>query len=490
MKGRHSKRRLTAFIILLIAVLAGAVAFLAYLFQYSGVSQAASAQDRHSGDAHYDMDITPYYNEGALFITQTVDFTNGDTELDRIVFSLPVNAYRRSSTAPMDSDEFDAAFTDNYTPGGVEFKSITVNDSKVEWGVSGTREAVLTLLCDVAAGESVSVYMEYYTVMPEFTGAGGFDNSEWRLMDFYPRLGMLDDGEWTAYSPGYVGRYDCAPVGDYSITLHARTEYDVIASGSASITYSQDGWNTWQIDAYDVRNLAIVMRQGGYAYERDVNGVKIRVYCDNRLKARQVVDSASAIFERMNTIYEYPYPVLSIVMGDYVTYDEAAGSLILLNQSEDDMDVQLAYLVARQWFGEIVGNDSVAEPWLSTALAQYSALLCTRDVGLQSQNTIRRDIDAALGITLPGGLTVESETTAFSASTDYNNVLRYRGAAVMEMLDEAMDGDFMDALTTYVRASAFEIANRSDFIDALNSTDGSDWSAWLSETLQGIGKLG
>ena len=60
----------------------------------------------------------------------------------------------------------------------------------------------------------------------------------------------------------------------------------------------------------------------------------------------------------------------------------------------------------------------------------------------------------------------------------------------MEMLDEAMDGDFMDALTAYVRASAFEIANRSDFIDALNSTDGSDWSAWLSETLQGIGKLG
>ena len=103
---------------------------------------------------------------------------------------------------------------------------------------------------------------------------------------------------------------------------------------------------------------------------------------------------------------------------------------------------------------------------------------------------IRRDIDAALGITLPGGLTVESETTAFSASTDYNNVLRYRGAAVMEMLDEAMDGDFMDALTAYVRASAFEIANRSDFINALNSTDGSDWSAWLSETLQGIGKLG
>ena len=84
MKGRHSKRRLTAFIILLIAVLAGAVAFLAYLFQYSGVSQAASAQDRHSGDAHYDMDITPYYNEGALFITQTVDFTNGDTELTGI----------------------------------------------------------------------------------------------------------------------------------------------------------------------------------------------------------------------------------------------------------------------------------------------------------------------------------------------------------------------------------------------------------------------
>ena len=122
------------------------------------------------------MDITPYYNEGALFITQTVDFTNGDTELDRIVFSLPVNAYRRSSTAPMDSDEFDAAFTDNYTPGGVEFKSITVNDSKVKQ------------------------YLRYYATLPQVNQSVYTWNTTQSCLNLQVQEGLItaSGGLWTS----------------------------------------------------------------------------------------------------------------------------------------------------------------------------------------------------------------------------------------------------------------------------------------------------
>ncbi len=489
-KQKNKRRLIILAAVLIIALLAGAAAFLIYLFQYSTVGEPSEVGDNHTGDAHYTMEITPYYSEGAMLITQTVDFTNDDTALDRIVFALPVNAYRRSSTAPMDSDEFDASFTDSYSPGGIEFTSIAVNGNKVEWGVSGSSEAVLTLMCDIAPEEAVSVYMEYHVLMPEFSGAGGFDDTEWRMTDFYPHLCSLTDGEWTAYSPGYVGRYECFPVSDYSVTLHAHSDYDVIVCGNTEYSLDADGWRTWSIEAYDLRNLSIVMRQGGYVYEQNVDGVCVRIYGDSRLTSRRMVSLATKIVRQMNELYQYPYATLNIVMGDYTAGDSSDGGVIIFDEDQADAESQLAYLIARQWFGEIVGSDSMTEPWLSEALAQYAALMCAQNASLKCQSAIERDIDASLGITLPGGMTVESDASVFTSNTDYVNVLRYRGAAVLQMLDEVMDDAFAQALEIYVTDNAYEITNRSDFVAALNASDGTDWSAWLSETLQGIGKLG
>ena len=69
-------------------------------------------------------------------------------------------------------------------------------------------------------------------------------------------------------------------------------------------------------------------------------------------------------------------------------------------------------------------------------------------------------------------------------------MLRYRGAAVLELMDMAMDGQLTAALSEYARANAYGFAQRADFVAALNAVSGEDWSAWLNETLQGIGQAG
>ena len=37
-------------------------------------------------------------------------------------------------------NSFDEAFEDSYSPGGLEFKVVSVDGHEVEWGVSGTSE--------------------------------------------------------------------------------------------------------------------------------------------------------------------------------------------------------------------------------------------------------------------------------------------------------------------------------------------------------------
>lgn len=488
MKRLLSGRRLAALCVLAALAVAGLGAYAAWLFRYSGVSEVEPVADANEPDADYTLDITPYYDVGALYVRQTIEFTNPGEALDRLVLCLPGNAYRRATTAPLDSDSFDEAFEDSYSPGGLEFKVVSVDGHEVEWGVSGTSEALLTLLCDVAEGASTTVYLEYYALIPEFEGAGGFGDDEWRLGEFYPYLAWLKDGEWTAYTPTYVGQYACAPIADYDVTLRAQSRFDVISTGVAAVQDSADGWNTWRITARDARELGIVMRTGGCAYERDVGGVKVRVYGHDRTQARRAIDVAAAALEFTSEIYAYPYAKLDIVLGDYAGRDWSISGLIIADGS--DWKAQLPYLIARQWWGGLVGCDSMLEPWLSEALAQYCALECTRVAGLDSYSALRSAVDSAVGITLPGGLTVESEGSAFSSWQDYINVLRYRGAAVLELMDMAMDGQLTAALSEYARANAYGFAQRADFVAALNAVSGEDWSAWLNETLQGIGQAG
>ena len=79
-------------------------AYAAWLFRYSGVSEVEPVADANEPDADYTLDITPYYDVGALYVRQTIEFTNPGEALDRLVLCLPGNAYRRATTGPLDSE--------------------------------------------------------------------------------------------------------------------------------------------------------------------------------------------------------------------------------------------------------------------------------------------------------------------------------------------------------------------------------------------------
>lgn len=489
MKQLKLRRRSALLMALSTFLLAGAALFTAYIFRYSGAGEVREPTDTFDNAADYELEITPYPDRGALKVDQRVSFV-GDMPSDRLVFCLPLNAFRRAETAPMDGDSFAEAFGRGYMTGGIGFDAIKVNGKSVEWGVSGGSEAILTLLCDVRAGEVMSVNMQYHVILPEFNGVPGFDASEWRLGEFYPYIARFEGGTWKAYAPTHIGEYNYAPVSDFDVTLHVPSGLEVISSGKAEIKRRENGWDTWHICAPDVRELGIVLRRGGCVYERETGGVKVRVYGRNRLEARRTVDMAAKVVARMNRIYEYPYPKLDIVTGGYAGRAGSYTGLIITAAAGAEAEAELVYLMARQWWGGLVLSDPKAAPWLNDALAQYGALLCASDARLRCFGKMRAEIDASYAITLPDGLTVDSESGAFNAYTDYDNVLRFRGTGVLELLDMAMEGRLETALSEFASAHAFGFADRADFVAALNAATGSEWGPWLDETLQGIGKAG
>ena len=82
MKRLLSGRRLAALCVLAALAVAGLGAYAAWLFRYSGVSEVEPVADANEPDADYTLDITPYYDVGALYVRQTIEFTNPGEALD------------------------------------------------------------------------------------------------------------------------------------------------------------------------------------------------------------------------------------------------------------------------------------------------------------------------------------------------------------------------------------------------------------------------
>ena len=95
----------------------------------------------------------------------------------------------------------------------------------------------------------------------------------------------------------------------------------------------------------------------------------------------------------------------------------------------------------------------------------------------------------ALQITLPGGLTVDSAASRFTAFGEYELVVIDRGAAVMHETRALMGREaFMDALALYVTRNGGKIASIGDFVAALNEATGSRWDEYVVGQMQGIGE--
>lgn len=215
-------------------------------------------------------------------------------------------------------------------------------------------------------GGSVSLEIDY--AGPFFERAEGKGKPRWFLPDSigrYPQVGEL-------------GR------ATFDVTIDAPDELEVVAPGA------QEGR----------RNHFVLPRPTfGFTFEigrferiRSINGaVPITVFVDDHAKLAGVYERE--ILDYTNTAVEFlvdafgPLPVDSLtVVTSPRAYSQAfAGHLVL---AEDMMSVRrrvedartvIAHEVAHQWWGHRADFNSYRDQWLSEALANYSAMLYSRE---------------------------------------------------------------------------------------------------------------
>ena len=97
---------------------------------------------------------------------------------------------------------------------------------------------------------------------------------------------------------------------------------------------------------------------------------------------------------------------------------------------------------------------------------------------------LNQNIVPSLQLTIPGGLTVTSEATLFTAD-EYDIVVRDRGAAVFHELATAMGRDqLIQGLRIFYRKGlSVHRLTEIDLTDAFKEASGKSWEAFLTDWL-------
>jgi aminopeptidase N len=132
------------------------------------------------------------------------------------------------------------------------------------------------------------------------------------------------------------------------------------------------------------------------------------------------------------------------------------------------VDFAAAQGVARQWWGEAVGNDPARHPVLHEALAQFSALLYVQDVrGAEAARQVQEDqLRGVYQVYRTfGGEDVSADRPAreYRNSFQYAAVVASKGALMLVEVRQLLGEEkFFKGLRGYYEANRLEVAETED----------------------------
>lgn len=485
---KNKQRRIVRLIAILLAVLLAGSALVSAIYSFAYAEEAP---------ARSECTLTMEYleNEQALRVSQRLVYRNeSDLSLDRLLFYAPANLFRRESSAVYAADDADAAFVYGYLPGGIELLDVRVNGEAADYGFQGESEIYLRVACELSPGESCEFSFEYYLLLTQNRAFLGVDSSDCRLSGFYFSPAYADDsyGEFILSSPVSFTRWVHSPAMDFSATITLPSHIALAATGEESAEELENGLTRWSISAANCRDFALAF---GNDHPETVSGT-LRCFTSRKSAAKKLLAYAEEAVEVCERWFG-PLPCGGMDFmetGDCNSFRSHSGmawfSEELLKEGGEDLRRAVYFCIAQQYFGFSAYAQPSADAWLSDSVCEYLSYLILEEVEGNARylEALNENIVPSLQLTIPGGLTVVSDASLFSAY-EYSVVVLDRGAAVFHELRTAMGRDaLIDGLANfYRRGQSEDVLTEMMLVEALDATGGS-WEAFLTDWVFNIGE--
>ena len=430
-----------------------------------------------------------------LTATQTMVLTNRSGEdLDRIVLRSYSGAYLTEDTSPAATDElYDVCYPEGFSAGGLMMDKTYVNGEAFTYIWSDDAKTVLTLMLEDswAAGETITLELQYHVNIPVCAGRFGVYNGIWSLGNVFPTLAVREDGAWRTDDYGSIGdpfQSDCA---NWSVTLTLPQGYTVAATDYVQAS-TADNQQTYAFTAHAVRDFEVVFGKDLQQLSGMEGNTLVIACAKDRSRAKDMLKYAKQALRSFEKRYgEYVYPSLTVTESAYVLNGMAYPRLTFISQTNVEaggqtLEYAVVHEVAHQWWYAMVGSDSIYQAWQDESLCEYSLMDYIGDYyGTDERDTaIYQRIETALRITISRDITPGSPITYFNDQTEYLQVAQRRGAALWIALENYFGQDGLDSLLQdYVQRYRFSSATREELTELISDHAGVDLSELMADYL-------
>ena len=435
-----------------------------------------------------------------LTVSQTLTLSNRTGEAqDAAVLRTWPNAFQTPDTSPAAAEDkiYESCYLDGFSIGALVMSRARVaRDGQEAQTVAYryTDEAKTVLSVPVPggwqAGEWITVTLAYTVQIPHMAYRFGVWDGIWALGNAFAIPAVWEEGTWRTdeyYPVGDPFLSDCM---NWTVKLSVPEGFLCAATGYARAR-TEEGRALYEFSAPAVRDFALVVSDRFCIAQEVRDNVLVSAFATSQARARELLEDGRQALACFSARYgAYPYQnytlcEINFPMGGMEYPGLAMIAADRLDAGGETLETVVAHETAHQWWYAVVGSDPVNQAWQDEALCEFSVLEYgeERYGAAWRQEWEQREIESALRVTVPHGVTPGAPLERFSTMSEYSLVVYDRGAAMLCALDRMLGGELDAFLRVYYERFAFKRATREDFEALLEQVTGEDLAPLIRDYL-------
>jgi hypothetical protein len=346
----------------------------------------------------------------------------------------------------------------------------------------------------VAAGETITVDVEWTSQLPEVVERTGYEHDFHLVAQWFPKIARREpDGTWVHFHFNAQSEF-YADFGSYDVTLDVPDRMIVGATGVRVDERRQSNRRKERYHADDVHDFAWTAWPDFIERRDNVDGVSVRVLYPkgNERNAEATVRAVRTGLRHYGAAYgRYPYPVLTVVHPpasapgaggmEYPTFI-TTGFPWYTSLATTFVERVTLHELAHQWFYGLVATDEHSWPFLDEGLASYaesSAMKALAGTG-NGLSLLGLSIDGdayfrAMAAAAGHDDIVARPAADFSSFREIGALVYARTETILETLARVHGPDKLGrAHGRYARRYRFDHPNPKHFIAAVREVMGDD----------------
>ncbi|NLO85567.1 MAG: M1 family metallopeptidase [Clostridiales bacterium] len=436
-------------------------------------------------------------SERTLEVTQQLMLTNRTgQDLTTAVLRTWPNAFQNEETSPCASEELAAqCYPDGFSIGALvmEQAQLTLGGETKDVPYYYIDDAKTALCLPLGgtwrSGEILEATIRYTVRIPHAAYRFGENNGIFAIGNCFAVPAVMEDGEPRLDEYLAVGDPAIGDVMNYHVSISVPLGYECAGSGYPEIAKA-DGNAVYHYDSPAIREFALVISDGFETAQTKENEVCITAYAKDSKKAKDMLKYAKQALACYSERYgAYPYQSFTLAEIDFPMGGMEYSQLVMIGSSQierggDTLEQVVAHEAAHQWWYGVVGSDSYYQSWQDEALCEFSVLDYVETYhGASGRAQKQEEMDYAMRVTVPRGITPGAPLDYFSSMSEYSLVVYNRGGAMLAALNQAMGCALDDFLKVYYDRYAFSKATREDFEMLLAEYTGEDYSPLITDYL-------